>query len=125
MHCLVTMADGDDRSRDDPVQVMSQHSPVEELPLMPLDLRRPPVPPSSIAQGNLLPTVTSPSPIGIEPSPTLNVQHVGARQIHQQAVFVNQDRSAQVAEIAELRHQAQWQNRVNSLLKKLGSFGMS
>ena len=57
---------------------------------------------------------------------TLNVHQVDARQIHQQAVFVNQDRSAEVAEIAELRHQAllaeQGQPFVES--RKVGSIGM-
>lgn len=107
------MADGEDRSRDDrprsgyvPTSPAMSSSLPEELPLSPLDLRGPPEPPSSIAQGNLLPTVPGPSPIGVETSPVLNVQNVDARQVHQQAIFVNQDRSAQVAQIAELRHPA-------------------
>ena len=100
-------------------------SPAEELPVVPLDLRRPPVPPSSIAQGNLLPTVTGTSPIGVEPSPTLNLQHVDARQIHQQAVFVNQDRSAQMAEIAELRHQALMAEQGQQFVEEARQFVMS
>ena len=34
------------------------------------------------------------------------VQNVDARQTHQQALFVNQDKSAEVMEVAELRHEA-------------------
>ena len=53
-----------------------------------------------------MPSGQAPSPFQPEFSPVMNVQNVDARQIHQQAVFVNEDRSAQVAQIAELRHQA-------------------
>ena len=126
------MADGENRSRDDrsrsgyvPTSPAMSSSPAEDLPIVPLDLRRPPVPPSSIAQGNLLPTVTGTSPIGVEPSPTLNLQHVDARQIHQQAVFVNQDRSAQMAEIAELRHQALMAEQGQQFVEEARQFVMS
>ena len=80
-------------------------SPALELPVVPLNLRGPIEPPVFSAQGDLVPSVQAPSPFQPEFSPVVNVQNVDARQIHQQALFVN-DRSAQVAQMAELRHQA-------------------
>ena len=115
MHYLEAMAEDDgsrgDRSRSGyvPTSPAMSSSPALELPVVPLDLRRPIEPPSFSAQGGLVPTVQPPSPFQAEFSPMLNVQNVDARQIHQQALFglfVNEDRSAQVAQIAELRHQA-------------------
>ena len=106
------MADDDgfrgDRSHSGyvPTSPAMSSSPALELPVVPLDLRGPIEPPSFSAQGDLVPTVQTPSPFQPEFSPVLNVQNVDARQIHQQALFVNEDRSAQVAQIAELRHQA-------------------
>ena len=97
-------------------------SPAPELPVVPLELRVPVVPPTFSAQGDLLPSGQAPSPFQPEFSPVMNVQNVDARQIHQQAVFVNEDRSAQVAQIAELRHQAilaehgQQQQRMQDIL---------
>ena len=81
-------------------------SPALELPVVPLNLRGPIEPPVFSAQGDLVPSVQAPSRFQPEFSPVVNVQNVDARQIHQQALFVNEDRSAQVAQIAELRHQA-------------------
>ena len=97
-----------DRSRSGyvPTSPAMSSSPALELPVVPLELRVPNVPPMLSAQGDLMPSVQAPSPIQPEFSPVMNVQNVDARQIHQQAVFVNEDRSAQVAQIAELRHQA-------------------
>ena len=97
-----------DRSRSGyvPTSPAMSSSPALELPVVPLELRAPNVPPMLSAQGDLLPSVQAPSPFQPEFSPVMNVQNVDARQIHQQAVFVNEDRSAQVAQIAELRHQA-------------------
>ena len=106
------MADDDssrgDRSRSGyvPTSPAMSSSPAPELPVVPLELRVPIGPPTFSAQGDLLPSVQAPSPFQPEFSPVMNVQNVDARQIHQQAVFVNEDRSAQVAQIAELRHQA-------------------
>ena len=97
-----------DRSRSGyvPTSPAMSSSPALELPFVPLDLQRPIEPPSFSAQGDLVSAVPTPSPFHTEFSPVLNVQNVDARQIHQQALFVNEDRSAQVAQIAELRHQA-------------------
>ena len=112
MHYLEAMAEDDgsrgDRSRSGyvPTSPAMSSSPALELPVVPLDLRGPIEPPSFSAQGDMVPTVQAPSPFQAEFSPVLNVQKVDARQIHQQALFVNEDRSAQVAQIAELRHQA-------------------
>ena len=106
------MADDDssrgDRSRSGyvPTSPAMSSSPALVLPVVPLELRAPIGPPTFSAQGDLLPNVQAPSPFQPEFSPVMNVQNVDARQIHQQAVFVNEDRSAQVAQIAELRHQA-------------------
>ena len=112
MHCLEAMADDEssrgDRSRSGyiPTSPAMSSSPALELPVVPLELRAPNVPPMLSAQGDLLPSVQAPSPFQPEFSPVTNVQNVDARQIHQQAVFVIEDRSAQVAQIAELRRQA-------------------
>lgn len=79
----------------------------DELPIVPADLMRHPLPPFVSALGNLLPiTVTGPSPFSVDPSPHIAVQNVDARQVHQQAFFVNQDQPAEVMEIAELKHRA-------------------
>ena len=63
------MAEGDAGSRDErsrsgyvPTSPAVSESPAEELPMVPLDLRRPPAPPSSHAQGS----VTGPSPFSVE-----------------------------------------------------------
>ena len=112
MHYLEAMADDDgsrgDRSRSAyvPTSPAMSSSPAADLPVVPLELRVPIAPPTLSAQGDLLPSGQVPSPFQPEFSPVMNVQNVDARQIHQQAVFVNEDRSAQVAQIAELRHQA-------------------
>ena len=112
MHYLEAMADDGgsrgDRSRSGygPTSPAMSSSPALELPIVPLDLRVPNAPPTFSAQGDLMPSVQTPSPFRPEFSPVMNVQNVDARQIHQQAVFVNEDRSAQVAQIAELQVQA-------------------
>ena len=122
------MADDDgsrgDRSRSGyvPTSPAMSSSPAADLPVVPLELRVPIAPPTFSAQGDLLPSGQVPSPFQPEFSPVMNVQNVDSRQIHQQAVFVNEDRSAQVAQIAELRHQAilaehgQQQQRMQDIL---------
>ena len=75
------MADGegsrDDRSRSGyvPTSRVMSSSPALDLPVVPLNLRVPIESPSFSAQGDLLPTVTGPSPIGIEVSPVLNPEY--------------------------------------------------
>ena len=111
MHDLVAIADGDAGSLDErsrsgyiPTSPAMSESHSEETPVLPLELRRPPLPPFSPAQGNM--ELFGPSPFSYDPSPNIAVQNVDARQIHQQALFVNQDKSAEVMEIAELKRWA-------------------
>ena len=92
----------DERSRSGyapTTPLISEHEDSDLLVPVPPELLS--VPTFNPAQGNLEPA-TTPSPFA---SPTPVISQVDARTL-QQAVLVNQDRSGEVAQMAELRHQA-------------------
>ena len=92
----------DERSRSGyapTTPLISEHEDSDLLVPVPPELLS--VPTFNPAQGNLEPA-TTPSPFA---SPTPVINQVDARTL-QQAVLVNQDRSGEVAQMAELRHQA-------------------
>lgn len=80
----------------------------DDVSSLPLELARPPVPPM-LAQGNLLPRTSVFVSDIVEEAQFVsiyNVQQIDARTVHQNAVLVQQDRSAEVVEIAELKRRA-------------------